>query len=178
MDLNKVLKDFQGKAVFSVDKNFSSLSFKKRIQELRDLHKTKKSVSALGMELLEKNLAETSFDKNFDKITELLLDKSLSEGARISPDRSFPPLPAIATHDQERIKHTLEYARSIDLPMLGFEIQMLYGIRTKLQDQLAKKGYPVRVYVPYGSEWYPYFVRRLAERPANLWFFLTNLFRS
>ena len=117
-------------------------------------------------------------DKNFDKITELLLDRSLSEGSRISPDGSFPPIPAIATHDQERINHALEYARSIDLPMLGLEIQMLYGIRTNLQDQLAKRGYPVRVYVPYGSEWYPYFVRRLAERPANLWFFLTNLFRA
>ncbi len=77
VDLNKVLKEFQGKAVFSVDKNFSSLSFKKRIQELRDLHKTKKSVSALGMELLEKNLAETSFDKNFDvqRFFELLCEE-------------------------------------------------------------------------------------------------------
>lgn len=64
------------------------------------------------------------------------------------------------------------------MPMQGLEIQMLHGIRKNLQDQLAKQGYPVRVYVPYGSEWYPYFVRRLAERPANLWFFLTNLFRS
>ncbi len=117
-------------------------------------------------------------DNNFDKITELLLDRSLLEGSRISPDGSFPPLPAIATHDEERINHALDYARSIDLPMLGLEIQMLYGIRTKLQDQLAEKGYPVRVYVPYGREWYPYYVRRLAERPANLWFFLTHLFRS
>ena len=117
-------------------------------------------------------------DKNFDKITELLLDSSLAEGSRISPDGSFPPIPAIGTHDQKRINHALEYARIINLPMTGLEIQMLYGIRTSLQDQLAEKGYPVRVYVPYGSEWYPYFVRRLAERPANLWFFLTNLFRS
>ncbi len=117
-------------------------------------------------------------DINFDKITELLLDRSLSEGSRISPDGSFPPIPAIGTHDQERINLALEYARSIDLPKLGLEIQMLYGIRKNLQEQLAKEGYPVRVYVPYGSEWYPYFVRRLAERPANLWFFLTNLFRS
>jgi len=117
-------------------------------------------------------------DKNFDKITELLLDSSLAEGSRISPDGSFPPIPAIGTHDQKRINHALEYARIINLPMTGLEIQMLYGIRTSLQDQLAEKGYPVRVYVPYGSEWCPYFVRRLAERPANLWFFLTNLFRS
>jgi proline dehydrogenase len=54
---------------------------------------------------------------------------------------------------------------------------MLYGIRGDLQLSLAREGYPVRVYVPYGIQWYPYFARRLAERPANLWFFLSNLFR-
>ena len=117
-------------------------------------------------------------DKNFDKITKLLLDRSLLEGSRISSDGSFPPIPAIGTHDQERINYALEYARSINLPLEGLEIQMLHGIRSNLQDQLVKEGCPVRVYVPYGSEWYPYFVRRLAERPANLWFFLSNLFRS
>jgi len=117
-------------------------------------------------------------DKNFDKITKLLLDRSLLEGSRISSDGSFPPIPAIGTHDQERINYALEYARSINLPLQGLEIQMLHGIRSNLQDQLVKEGCPVRVYVPYGSEWYPYFVRRLAERPANLWFFLSNLFRS
>lgn len=117
-------------------------------------------------------------DKNFDKITKLLLDRSLLEGSRISSDGSFPPIPAIGTHDQERINYALECARSINLPLQGLEIQMLHGIRSNLQDQLVKEGCPVRVYVPYGSEWYPYFVRRLAERPANLWFFLSNLFRS
>ena len=55
---------------------------------------------------------------------------------------------------------------------------MLYGIRRDLQGRLAKEGYPVRVYVPYGTEWYPYLTRRLAERPANMWFFLSNLLRS
>ena len=55
---------------------------------------------------------------------------------------------------------------------------MLYGIRRDLQEQLADEGYPVRVYVPFGSEWYPYFTRRLAERPANLWFFISNFFRN
>jgi len=55
---------------------------------------------------------------------------------------------------------------------------MLYGIRRDLQENLVEEGYPVRVYVPYGTEWYPYYTRRLAERPANLWFFLSNLFRK
>jgi proline dehydrogenase len=54
---------------------------------------------------------------------------------------------------------------------------MLYGIRTDLQQTLASEGYPVRVYVPYGVYWYPYYVRRLAERPANVWFFVSNFFR-
>jgi proline dehydrogenase len=58
-----------------------------------------------------------------------------------------------------------------------FEFQMLYGIRRDLQESLVNEGYQVRVYVPYGTAWYPYFVRRLAERPANLWFFLSNLVR-
>jgi proline dehydrogenase len=57
------------------------------------------------------------------------------------------------------------------------EFQMLNGIRQELQEQLAKEGYFVRIYVPYGTEWYPYFMRRLAERPANLWFFISNFFR-
>jgi len=81
VDLNKVLSEFQGKAIFSVNKDFSSVEFKRRIQELRDLHKTKKSVSALGIEMLEKNLSETSFDKNFDiqRFFELLADEDIDK---------------------------------------------------------------------------------------------------
>ena len=59
-----------------------------------------------------------------------------------------------------------------------FEFQMLYGIRRDLQDKYVQAGYPVRVYVPYGTHWYPYFMRRLAERPANAWFFISNFFRK
>ena len=58
-----------------------------------------------------------------------------------------------------------------------FEFQMLYGIRRDLQEKLAKDGYPVRIYVPFGKHWYPYYMRRLAERPANIWFFISNFFR-
>ena len=81
LDLNKVLDEFKGKAVFSVDKDFSSLSFKKRIQELREMHKTKKSVSALGLELLEKNLFETSFNDAFDvqRFFELLCEEDVEK---------------------------------------------------------------------------------------------------
>lgn len=117
-------------------------------------------------------------DKNFDHLTRLLLDASLARESRISDDGVFPPIPAIATHDEQRIHFTRQYAGEIDLPSTGMEFQMLYGIRSDLQELLTAEGYPVRVYVPYGTEWYPYFVRRLAERPANLWFFLSNYFRG
>jgi proline dehydrogenase len=68
--------------------------------------------------------------------------------------------------------------RTASVPPARIEFQMLYGIRRDLQVRLAAEGAPVRVYVPYGTEWYPYLTRRLAERPANLWFFLSNLLRS
>jgi proline dehydrogenase len=70
------------------------------------------------------------------------------------------------------------YAEKIGLPKSKLEFQMLHGIRRDLQESLVAEGYPVRVYVPYGTEWYPYFMRRLAERPANLWFFISNFFRK
>lgn len=80
--------------------------------------------------------------------------------------------PGIATHDHRLIAHAQRAAAQSDRGKDGFEIQMLYGIRRDLQDQLAQQGYRVRVYVPFGSAWYPYLMRRMAERPANLRFFL------
>lgn len=84
---------------------------------------------------------------------------------------------AMATHDEKLIAATQAYAAAHHIPKEDFEFQMLYGIRTALQQRLADEGYRMRVYVPYGSEWYPYYMRRLAERPANVWFILSNLFR-
>jgi proline dehydrogenase len=84
---------------------------------------------------------------------------------------------AMATHDEKLIAATQAYAAAHDIPKKDFEFQMLYGIRTALQQRLADEGYRMRVYVPYGSEWYPYYMRRLAERPANVWFIASNLFR-
>ena len=117
-------------------------------------------------------------DQNFDRITDIMLQRSLAVGSTLGPDGIVPPLPAIATHDEDRINHALDTASSIGMAKNGLEFQMLYGIRADLQEKLVREGYPVRVYVPYGTEWYPYFVRRLAERPANLWFFISNLLRS
>jgi proline dehydrogenase len=121
---------------------------------------------------------KSEVDENFDHLARLLLDHSLRVGSEISGAGNFPPIPALATHDQDRIHKAIKYSREIGLPKSGFEFQMLYGIRGDLQQELIEKGFPVRVYVPYGEEWYPYFVRRLAERPANLWFFIKNLIRN
>ncbi len=83
----------------------------------------------------------------------------------------------VATHDPRLVHGARLLAERRGVDWKRVEFQMLYGIRRDLQRALAEGGYPVRVYVPYGSEWYPYLTRRLAERPANLWFFVSNLFR-
>jgi proline dehydrogenase len=85
---------------------------------------------------------------------------------------------AIATHDEAIINATKEFAQARSIPKSHFEFQMLYGVRRDLQLRLAQEGYRVRVYIPYGQRWYPYFMRRLAERPANVLFILRNLFKD
>jgi proline dehydrogenase len=118
-------------------------------------------------------------DANFDLLTKQMIDAALKvEANKISKDGRVPPLPAIATHDEKRIAFARQYAEKVGLPKEALEFQMLYGIRRDLQDQLVKEGYPVRVYVPFGTHWYPYFMRRLAERPANIWFFVSNYFKN
>ncbi len=84
----------------------------------------------------------------------------------------------IATHDERMIEATKAYAREQGIGKERFEFQMLYGVRRDLQEKLAREGYPVRVYVPYGKTWYPYFMRRLAERPANVWFVMKNMLKG
>jgi proline dehydrogenase len=91
--------------------------------------------------------------------------------------RAHKTFGAIATHDVKMIEATRRYAQEQLVPRDEFEFQMLHGIRRDLQKELAADGYGMRVYVPYGTEWYPYFMRRLAERPANIWFIVSNFFR-
>jgi len=106
-------------------------------------------------------------DANFVKVMQLFMEKKYRErGAYLK----------VATHDPDIIDATIEYATANDIQPHEFEFQMLYGIRTQTQLDLKAQGYQMRVYVPYGVAWYPYFMRRLAERPANLWFLLKNLF--
>lgn len=103
-------------------------------------------------------------DENYVRVMQLLLSSGIYHG--------------IATHDPKMIEATIAFAQHEGIPKAAFEFQMLYGIRRDLQRQLAKDGYNMRVYVPYGKHWYPYFMRRLAERPANIWFVLKNLLKG
>jgi proline dehydrogenase len=102
-------------------------------------------------------------DDNYVRVMQLLLSSGIYHG--------------IATHDPKMIEATIDFAQREGIQKDAFEFQMLYGIRRDLQDQLARDGYRMRVYVPYGKHWYPYFMRRLAERPANIWFVLKNLWK-
>jgi proline dehydrogenase len=86
--------------------------------------------------------------------------------------------PGIATHDEAIIREAKQFAKANDIAPDRYEFQMLYGVRRDLQDQLVREGYRMRVYVPFGTQWYPYLMRRLAERPANVAFLTGNVFRE
>lgn len=102
-------------------------------------------------------------DRSFVRLSQMLLD---------SPEHH-----ALATHDENMIAAAKSFAAAHGIDRSRFEFQMLYGVRRDLQQQLVQEGYGVRVYVPFGTEWYPYFMRRLAERPANIIFLARNFFR-
>lgn len=119
--------------------------------------------------------AEVAFPNKADVDANYL---NLSRQLLSAKARAKGVYPAFATHDPEMIDDIKRYTQVNHIPRDAFEFQMLYGIRRDLQESLVKEGYRVRVYVPYGTAWYPYFVRRLAERPANLWFFMSNLLRA
>jgi proline dehydrogenase len=106
---------------------------------------------------------KTDVDQNFVRLSGMLLDS--------------PMYHAIATHDENMIAAARQFAARHGIEQNRFEFQMLYGVRRDLQRSLVQEGYKVRVYVPFGTEWYPYFMRRLAERPANLVFLARNFFR-
>ena len=103
-------------------------------------------------------------DANFVRLAQHLLDSGFYHG--------------IATHDPRMIAATIRHAAARQISKDDFEFQMLYGVRTDLQRRLVKDGYRLRIYIPYGKDWFPYFMRRLAERPANLGFLARNFFRK
>jgi proline dehydrogenase len=103
-------------------------------------------------------------DANYVKVMQLLLASGTYHG--------------IATHDPRMIDATVNFAQREGIGKEKFEFQMLFGVRRDLQRQLARDGFNMRIYVPYGKHWYPYFMRRLAERPANVWFVMKNLLKG
>ncbi len=107
--------------------------------------------------------AKKDVDANFIKLMKILLPSGIYN--------------ALATHDPKMIEAATRFAAQQNISKNNFEFQMLYGIRTDLQSSLVRQGYRVRVYIPFGQDWFPYLMRRLAERPANLTFFARNLFR-
>ncbi|MGH9898030.1 MAG: proline dehydrogenase family protein [Pyrinomonadaceae bacterium] len=107
---------------------------------------------------------KSDVDRNFIKLSKILLSSGVYHG--------------LATHDPKMIDACVDFVQKEKIERDAFEFQLLYGIRRDLQEQLARDGYHVRVYVPYGRHWYPYFMRRLAERPANVWFLLKNMFKG
>lgn len=118
-------------------------------------------------------------DKAFDRLVQMMLETARTETSpSIRDDGKWPPITAVATHDQARIDFAIAYAQKTGVSKKKLEFQMLYGIRRETQESLSAQGYPVRIYVPFGIEWYPYLMRRLAERPANLWFFVSSFFRG
>jgi proline dehydrogenase len=108
-------------------------------------------------------LDKADVDKSYLRLAKLLLDEGVQA--------------AIATHDPKMIDGVLAHARQTGRKPEDFEFQMLYGVRRDLQERLAGEGWRVRLYIPYGVAWYPYFMRRLAERPANVLFIAKNLLR-
>lgn len=107
---------------------------------------------------------KSEVDENYVKLLKVLLKSGVFHG--------------LATHDEKIIRQAKEFATRESIPPQAFEFQMLYGIRRDLQQQLVRQGWGMRVYIPFGTEWYPYLMRRLAERPANAWFIAQNLLRK
>jgi len=103
-------------------------------------------------------------DANYQKLARTLLKSGVYHG--------------IATHDERIIAAIKQFARAENIPASAYEFQMLHGVRRDLQQQLVREGYGLRVYIPFGTEWYPYFMRRLAERPANVFFIARQMFRQ
>jgi proline dehydrogenase len=142
------------------------------------LHRSEKDVQELCAERIRIRLCKGAYkeppeiafqakddvDANFVKLMQIMLRSGTYHG--------------IATHDPKMIEATIAFARGENVPADAFEFQMLYGIRRDLQQQLVRDGWRMRVYIPFGTEWYPYLMRRLAERPANAIFILKNVFKG
>ena len=164
IDIFKRLKREYGDAVSLVLQAYLYKSGQD-IEDLNEFHTNLRLVKGAYKESVEVAYPnKEDVDRNFLK----LIDRHLELG-------NFA---AIATHDEVPINHVKQFVQDNNIPKSQFEFQMLYGIRSDLQEQLTKEGYMVRIYIPYGIDWYGYFMRRLAERPANVGFVLKSMFKG
>jgi proline dehydrogenase len=164
MDIFKELRTEYGETVglvvqaylYKVERDIDELNqFKPNLRLVKGAYKESPEVAFPNKE---------DVDRNFIKI----IEKHLLYGNYA----------AIATHDEKVIEHVKKFVKEHNIPNSQFEFQMLYGIRVQMQQELANEGYTMRVYVPYGNDWYGYFMRRLAERPANVAFVLKSMFKK
>ena len=140
------------------------------------LHRSRADVLALAAERIRVRVCKGAYAESEEIAWQArdVVGRSFVKLARLLLDADA--YPGIATHDPSMIEAVERHVRERGIGLDRFEFQMLYGIRRDLQRQLQERGYRVRIYVPYGTEWYPYFMRRLAERPANVLFLLHSLF--
>ena len=140
------------------------------------LHRSRADVLALAAERIRVRVCKGAYAESEEIAWQArdVVGRSFVKLARLLLDADA--YPGIATHDPSMIEAVERHVRERGIGLDRFEFQMLYGIRRDLQRQLHERGYRVRIYVPYGTEWYPYFMRRLAERPANVLFLLHSLF--
>jgi proline dehydrogenase len=137
-------------------------------KDIEDLNRLGISVRLCKGAYLESSEVAFADKAEVDANCRRLMQRLLSDGA----------YPALATHDETIVGDVVKMAGERQIAPDRFEFQMLYGIRRDLQQDLVRRGFRVRVYVPYGGAWYPYFMRRLAERPANVWFVLKSFGRG
>ena len=140
------------------------------------LHRSPADVAALAGDRVRTRICKGAYAEP----PELALQEREAIGdafvALCEPLLAADAYPGIATHDPDMLRRVSDVVRRLAVPVERYEFQMLHGVRRDLQRQLLADGHRLRVYVPYGTEWYPYFMRRLAERPANVWFVLRSVF--
>lgn len=142
------------------------------------LHRTPKDIERLNRAQVMVRLCKGAY---IEPPSEALPKKSDVDAAYLKLGKLLldeGTYPALATHDPNMIEGLLAHVRVRGIRADQFEFEMLHGVRRDLQREIRNRGYRIRVYVPYGAQWYRYFMRRLAERPANVWFLAKNLFRS
>jgi proline dehydrogenase len=142
------------------------------------LHRTKEDIEELAEIGADVRLCKGAYKEPKDIALQNMDDirEAFKEYAKVLLDKT--PYPRIATHDDELINWTKEYTQANDIGKSRFEFQMLYGLRQETMEEFAANGFNARIYVPFGTMWFPYFKRRLMERKENIWFVLSTLFQK